>query len=130
MAIYKISLSNITKQDLPVFKDITDGLFPDIIIPHVTESRNDVLKDAIKQTMLKNNHQPSESAALKIVQLHEIKNCRRSVIIIGRSGAAKSTTWKTLKDALGLLKREDDNTFEAVIVSRIKRTLRYLIISQ
>lgn len=124
-----MNLANITKQDLPVFMDIANSLFPDIVIPCATKSRNDVLKDAIKRSMLKNNHQPSESAVMKIVQLHEIKNCRRSVIIIGRSGAAKSTTWKTLKDTLGLLKREEDNKFEAVTVSYIKKTLRYLIIS-
>lgn len=94
--------------------DITNNLFPDIT---PSESKNDILIDAIKRSMIKNNHQPADSAILKIVQLYEIKNFRRSVIIIGHSGAAKSTTWKTLRDTLVLLKREQVNTFETVIVS-------------
>lgn len=109
-------LTYITNEDLPVFMDITNNLFPDITPP---ESKNDILINAIKRSLLKNNHQTSDSAVLKIVQLYEIKNFRRSVIIIGRSGAAKSTTWKTLRDTLLLLKKEQVDKFETVIVSRI-----------
>lgn len=94
--------------------DITNNLFPDITS---LESKNDILIDAIKRSMIKNNHQPSDSAILKIVQLYEIKNFRHSVMIIGHSGAAKSTTWKTLRDTLVLLKKEQVNPFETVIVS-------------
>lgn len=93
-----------------------NNLFPDITPP---ELRYDVLIDAIKRTMLKNNLQPTDSAVLKIVQLYEIKTHRPSVIIIGHSGAAKSTTWKTLSDTLILLKNEQINSFETVIVSTI-----------
>lgn len=96
---------------------IINDIFPDITL---RESKNDVLIDAIKQTMIKNNHYPSDSALLKVVQLYEIKNCRRSVIMIGNSGAAKSTTWKTLRDTLNFLKKEQINTFETVVVSNIK----------
>lgn len=69
--------------------------------------------------MLKNNLYPSESAILKVIQLYEIKNCRHSVIMIGNSGAAKSTTWKTLRDTLNLLEKEEVDTFTTVIVSYI-----------
>jgi dynein heavy chain len=96
--------------------DITNNLFPGIKSP---ESNHGVLVDAIKRTMLKKNLQPSDASILKIVQLYEIKNYRRSVIIIGHSGAAKSTTWKTLRDTLVLLNREQINKFETVIVCRI-----------
>lgn len=96
--------------------DIINNLFPSINTP---EPNHRVLVDAIKRTMLKKNLQPSNASILKIVQLYEIKNYRRSVIIIGNSGAAKSTTWKTLRDALVLLNREHVNTFETVIVCRI-----------
>lgn len=69
--------------------------------------------------MLKNNLQPSDSAVLQIVQLYETMCFRRSVILIGHSGSAKSTAWKTLRDTFVLLKSEQVNDFETVIVSRI-----------
>lgn len=69
--------------------------------------------------MLKNNLQPSDSVVSQIVQLYETKCFRRSVILIGHSGTAKSTKWKALRDTLVLLKSEQVNNFETVIVSRI-----------
>lgn len=93
-----------------------NNLFPDITPPEI---KHEVLIDAIKRSMLKNNLQPTDSAVMKIVQLYEIKSYRSSVIIIGNSGAAKSITWKTLRDALILLKSEQINSFETVIVSYI-----------
>lgn len=103
-----------TKEDLPVFMDIINNIFVDITLP---ETKNNVLIDAIQRTMLKNNYQPSDTAVLKIVQLYEVIHFRRSVIIIGHTGKAKSTAWKTLRDALVLLTREHVNNFVPVIVS-------------
>jgi len=93
-----------------------NNLFPDITPPG---TKYEVLIDAIKRSMLKNNLQPTDSAVLKIVQLYEIKTYRSSVIIIGNSGAAKSITWKTLRDTQILLKCEQIDSFETVIVSSI-----------
>jgi len=33
----------------------------------------------------------------KVIQLHETKNSRHSVMILGNTGTAKSVTWKVLK---------------------------------
>lgn len=96
--------------------DMINNLFPDITPPEI---KCEVLIDAIQRSMLKNNLQPTDSAVLKIVQLYEIKTYRSSVIIIGNSGAAKSITWKTLRDTLILLKSEQINSFETVIVRSI-----------
>jgi len=114
LAAHKTTLANINKEDLPILPDIINNLFPDITPP---ETKYEVLIDAIKRSMLKNNLQPTDSAVSKIVQLYEIKTHRSSVIIIGKSGAAKSITWKTLRDTLILLKNEQINSFESVIVS-------------
>lgn len=95
---------------------MTNSLFPNAARP---ETKNYVLIKAIKQTMMDNNLQPSDSAVSKIVQLYEVKNFRNSVILIGRSGAAKSTTWKILRDTMARLKREQVDTFETVYVSYI-----------
>jgi len=109
-------LTSINEEYLPIFTDMINNLFPDITPPEI---KYEVLIDAIKRSMLKNNLQPTDSAVLKIVQLYEIKSYRSSVIIIGNSGAAKSTTWKILRDTFILLKSEQINSFETVIVSNI-----------
>lgn len=109
-----MSFVNMTKENLPVFMNIINNIFLDITLP---ETKNNLLINAIKQSMLINNYQPSDTAVLKVVQLYEVMNFRRSVIIIGDTGTAKSTTWKTLKDVLILLKGEHINNFETVIVS-------------
>lgn len=113
-AVLKTTLACINKADLPIFTDMINNLFPDITPP---ETKNEVLIDAIKRTMLKNNLQPTDSAVLKIVQLYEIKTYRSSVIMIGNSGTAKSITWKTLRDTLILLNSEQISSFESVVVS-------------
>ncbi|CAI6360698.1 unnamed protein product [Macrosiphum euphorbiae] len=112
LAVHKTILANINKEELPIFTDMINNLFPDITPP---ETKYEVLIDAIKRSLLKNNLQPTDSAVLKIVQLYEIKTYRSSIIIIGNSGAAKSITWKTLRDTLILLKSEQINSFETVI---------------
>lgn len=113
--MHNMNLAKLTVDDLPLFMGITNDLFPKIILPEV---KNDTLIKAINLCMVKNNHQPSESAISKIVQLYETKISRHSVMILGHTGAAKTTTWKTLRDAMGLLKKMNVNSFETVIVSK------------
>ncbi|VVC43185.1 Dynein heavy chain, domain-2,Dynein heavy chain domain,Dynein heavy chain, domain-1,Dynein heavy chain, P- [Cinara cedri] len=112
LAFHKMSLVNMTKEDLPIFMDIINNIFSDITLP---ETKNNLLIDAVKRSMLKNNHQPFDTAIIKTIQLYEVMRYRRSVIIIGDTGTAKSITWKTLKDTFTLLKKEHVNMFETVI---------------
>lgn len=114
LAMHNMNLAKLTVDDLPLFLGITKDLFPSITLPVV---KNDVLISAIKRCMIKNNHQPSESAIAKIVQLYETKVSRHSVMVLGSTGTTKTTTWKTLRDAMALLKSEKVNTFETAIVS-------------
>lgn len=109
-----MNLAKLTVDDLPIFLGITKDLFPSITLPEV---KNDTLIRAIKQCMANKNHQPSESAIAKIIQLYETKISRHSVMLLGHTGAAKTATWKTLKDAMALLKNEKVEQFETVTVS-------------
>jgi len=112
--MHNMNLAKLTVDDLPIFLGIVKDLFPSITLPEV---KNDILIRAIKQCMKNINHQPSESAIAKIIQLYETKISRHSVMLLGRTGAAKTSTWKTLKDAMALLKNEMVKSFETVIVS-------------
>lgn len=109
-----MNLAKLTVDDLPLFTGITNDLFPIVKLPEV---KNYVLVDAIKRCMVQKNHQPSESAIAKVVQLYETKISRHSVMILGHTGAAKTSTWKTLKDVMALLKSENVEFFERVVVS-------------
>jgi len=112
--MHNMNLAKLTVDDLPIFLGITKDLFPSITLPEV---KNDILTRAIKQCMANKNHQPSESAIAKIIQLYETKISRHSVMLLGHTGAAKTATWKTLKDAMALLKNEKVEQFETVTVS-------------
>lgn len=114
--MHNMNLAKLTVDDLPLFIGITNDLFPKISLPVV---KNDILIGAIKQCMLKKNHQPSDSAIAKIVQLYETKVSRHSVMVLGSTGTAKTATWKTLRDAMTLLKQEKVDLFETVIVSLV-----------
>jgi dynein heavy chain len=109
-----MNLAKLTADDLPLFMGITKDLFPKIVLPVI---KNDVLVSAIKQCMLNKNHQPSDSAIAKIVQLYETKISRHSVMILGQTGTAKTSSWKTLRESMILLKKEKVDGFETVIVS-------------
>jgi len=109
-----MNLAKLTVDDLPIFLGIAKDLFPSITLPEV---KNDILIRAIKQCMLNKNHQPSESAIAKIIQLYETKISRHSVMLLGQTGAAKTATWKTLKDAMALLNNEKVELFETATVS-------------
>jgi len=111
-----MNLAKLTIDDLPLFLGITRDLFPNITLPVF---KNDILIDAIKRCMIKNNYQPSESAIAKIVQLYETKISRHSVMLLGLTGATKTVTWKTLRDAMTLLKKEKVDPYEKIIVSTI-----------
>lgn len=112
--MHNMNLAKLTVDDLPLFMGITNDLFPKINLPVV---KNDILIGAIKRCMINKNHQPSVSAIAKIVQLYETKVSRHSVMVLGATGTAKTVTWKTLRDAMTLLKKEKVELFETVIVS-------------
>lgn len=135
--MHNMNLAKLTVEDLPLFMSIMNDLFPNITLPTV---KNDVLISVIKRCMRENNLQPAKSAIAKIVQLYDTKISRHSVMVLGTTGSAKTTTWKVLRDAMILLKREKVDSYETVIVSleyhlfiiyfneNLKETLIYSII--
>lgn len=112
--MHNMNLAKLTVDDLPIFLGIAKDLFPTITLPEI---KNDLLIRAIKQCMANKNHQPSKAAIAKIIQLYETKISRHSVMILGTTGAAKTSTWKTLKEAMALLKTEKVELYVSATVS-------------
>ncbi|XP_050531221.1 dynein axonemal heavy chain 2 isoform X2 [Daktulosphaira vitifoliae] len=112
LAMQNMNLAKLTVEDLPLFMGITNDLFINIVLPPV---KNDILINGIIKCMEKSNLQPSKPAISKIVQLYETQNSRHSVMVLGQTGAAKSTTWKMLRDTSSLLKKNQISGFELVV---------------
>ena len=51
---------------------------------------------------------------LKVIQLYETKISRHSVMLVGATGTAKSTSWKMLKAAMTTLKLQNKGNYQAV----------------
>lgn len=50
----------------------------------------------------------------KVIQLYETKISRHSVMLVGATGTAKSTTWKILKASMSSLKAHNKGNYQMV----------------
>nr|XP_015838947.1 PREDICTED: dynein heavy chain 2, axonemal [Tribolium castaneum] len=116
LAMRDMNIARLTSDDLPLFNGIMSDIFPGVSIPKVDYVD---MTDAIVSHMKENGLQPIENAITKIIQLYETKSSRHSVMILGQTGSAKSTTWKTLQGALGILHKAGKPGFNVVHVYAI-----------
>ncbi len=65
------------------------------------------MKTVIEKELRAANLQVIDTTMTKIIQLHETKNSRHSVMIVGLSGSGKSVTWKMLRNTLTRLRKEN-----------------------
>ncbi|XP_030749874.1 dynein heavy chain 2, axonemal [Sitophilus oryzae] len=101
LAMRDMNIARFTSNDLPLFSGIMSDIFPGVIIPVVDYIE---INAAMTDFMTENNLQPIPVAMTKVIQLYETKNSRHSVMILGKTGTAKTVTWKTLQGTLGRLK--------------------------
>lgn len=50
----------------------------------------------------------------KVIELYETKNSRHSTMIVGQSNTGKSSTWKLLKNTMGIMKQNGKSGFNSV----------------
>lgn len=74
------------------------------------------MKKVIESELRDNGYQTIPSAILKVIQLYETKNSRHSVMIVGKTGSAKTVTWQILQSTLSRMKKEGDDSFNLVKV--------------
>ncbi|KAL1139305.1 hypothetical protein AAG570_006291, partial [Ranatra chinensis] len=111
LAMKDMNIAKLTSDDLPLFNGITHDLFPGIELPTIDY---EVLYTTIKGEMKKCSLQAVPISLTKVIQLYETKGSRHSVMIVGASGAAKSTTWKVLKASMTSLKKKGVSGYEVV----------------
>ncbi|XP_039277425.1 dynein heavy chain 2, axonemal [Nilaparvata lugens] len=111
LAIRDMNVAKLASDDLPLFNGITKDLFPGIELPAIDYQTivKEIQKELISQSL-----QDIQIATSKVIQLYETKMSRHSVMLVGKTGTAKSTTWKVLRNILTYLKKENVSGFESV----------------
>ncbi|XP_050296141.1 dynein axonemal heavy chain 2 isoform X2 [Anthonomus grandis grandis] len=113
LAMRDMNIARFTSNDLPLFNGIMSDIFPGVNIPAVDYMD---INMAMIDFMNENNIQAIPIAMTKVIQLYETKNSRHSVMILGKTGTAKSVTWKTLQGTMGKLKHQNKPGFNMVQV--------------
>ncbi|XP_048524356.1 dynein axonemal heavy chain 2 [Dendroctonus ponderosae] len=111
LAMRDMNIARFTANDLPLFNGIMSDIFPGVVIPNVDYLDINL---AMTEFMTENNLQPIPIAMTKVIQLYETKNSRHSVMILGKTGTAKTVTWKTLQGTMGKLKQQNKPGFNSV----------------
>uniref|UniRef100_A0A3Q3RVK4 Dynein axonemal heavy chain 2 n=1 Tax=Mastacembelus armatus TaxID=205130 RepID=A0A3Q3RVK4_9TELE len=110
-AMKDMNIAKLTSADLPLFNGITQDLFPSVETPIIDYGQ---LKEAIELELRQSGLQVTPFAITKVIQLYETKNSRHSSMLVGKTGSAKSITWRTLQRALTALHRKGVSGFQPV----------------
>ncbi|CAH0554837.1 unnamed protein product [Brassicogethes aeneus] len=111
LAMRDMNIARLTSDDVPLFNGIMSDIFPGVSIPMVDYID---MNNAIIAYMDETNLQPIQAALTKTVQLYETKSSRHSVMIIGKTGTAKTTTWKCLQNSMRKLWEQKKPGFQRV----------------
>lgn len=113
--------SNIPKflaDDLPLFKALIQDLFPKVIIPEVDYGE---LQKQIVETIHEDKLEAKPEFITKVIQLFDTFNVRFGVMIVGPTGAGKTTCYKVLSEAMSTLRQKNsaDIRFQKVNISSL-----------
>ncbi|XP_029311197.1 LOW QUALITY PROTEIN: dynein heavy chain 2, axonemal [Cottoperca gobio] len=111
MAMKDMNIAKLASTDVPLFNGITQDLFPAVEAPSIDYGK---LKEAIEVELRQSGLQVTPFAVTKVIQLYETKNSRHSSMLVGKTGSAKSVTWRTLQKALTSLHHKGVAGFELV----------------
>ncbi|KAJ3056563.1 Dynein heavy chain 2, axonemal [Rhizophlyctis rosea] len=111
LAMRENNVPKLTAEDVPLFMGILSDLFPGIEAPVVDYTE---FKTALMEEMKAANLQILENAMTKIIQLHETKMSRHGVMVVGATGAGKSTIWKLLQSTCTKLSKTNPDKYVSV----------------
>uniref|UniRef100_A0A8C2ZK56 Dynein axonemal heavy chain 2 n=1 Tax=Cyclopterus lumpus TaxID=8103 RepID=A0A8C2ZK56_CYCLU len=108
MAMKDMNIAKLTSADVPLLNGITQDLFPAVEIPIIDYGK---LKETIEVELRRSGLQMTPFTIAKVIQLYETKNSRHSSMLVGKTGSAKSVTWRTLQIVLSSLHRKGEPGF-------------------
>uniref|UniRef100_A0A3P9PK94 Dynein axonemal heavy chain 2 n=1 Tax=Poecilia reticulata TaxID=8081 RepID=A0A3P9PK94_POERE len=111
MAMKDMNIAKLTSADLPLFNGIVQDLFPAVETPVIEYG---MLKEAIETEVRRFGLQVTPFTVTKVIQLYETKNSRHSSMLVGKTGSAKTITWKILQLSLTALNQKGEPDFQMV----------------
>jgi len=96
-AIEDVNVPKFLKEDIPLFQNIMKDLFPTTDRP---KSDLEILINQININCQKMNLQPVNNFIKKVIQLYDTIQVRHGLMLVGPTGAGKSSNWKVLKKSL------------------------------
>nr|XP_045592743.1 dynein axonemal heavy chain 2-like [Procambarus clarkii] len=109
LALREYLMPQLKDNDLPVFKEVFELLFPDF---DAVSPANDVLKEALVIEMKENNLIVKDYFIEKVLKLHEAISKNQFVLLFGNSGSGKSTALKMLEKTINRLNDEKNASFK------------------
>ena len=110
-ALRDVNVPKFLKDDLPLFENIINDLFPHVEKPNINRKP---LDQALIDTCAKLNIQPEQVFIDKIFQLYDTTKVRHGLMIVGLTGAGKTSNYVALSKAMSSLK--DTSKFDEVFV--------------
>ncbi|XP_072544049.1 dynein axonemal heavy chain 2 [Salminus brasiliensis] len=111
MSMKDMNIAKLTSTDLPLFNGIIQDLFPAVETPTIDYGK---LKETIEEELHQNGLQVTPFTVTKVIQLYETKNSRHSSMIVGKTGSAKTVTWRILQNTLSTMHRKGEPGFSLI----------------
>ena len=99
-ALEDVNVPKFVKEDLPLFSNIINDLFPNTQRPNIDYS---FLIEKINIACQNNNLIPTDSFIRKIIQLYDTLQVRHGLMLVGPAGGGKTANYTVLKQALSMI---------------------------
>eukprot|EP00919_Chromeraceae_sp_WS-2016_P022118 GHVR01052605.1.p1 GENE.GHVR01052605.1~~GHVR01052605.1.p1 ORF type:complete len:211 (+),score=-4.19 GHVR01052605.1:6907-7539(+) len=102
-ALRDVNVPKFLKDDLPLFENIIQDLFPKIERPKIEYGN---LTDSLIDSCQKMNLQPSKSFLEKVTQLYDTIQVRHGLMLVGPTGGGKTSVYKVLEKGMTNLAKQ------------------------
>ena len=113
-ALEDVNVPKITKEDIPLFRNIIKDLFPKTVRPLID---NVALMEKVSISCNNNSLNLTEAFSQKIIQLYDTIQVRHGLMLVGPAGGGKTSNYKVLREAITML--DDGSKFYKTVMSCI-----------